>query len=540
VSLSEPIARRIEVGIALVVLAALLLYWLAWAVIGPVTNVDAQIYNLTRLWVIDGHGLFANPFYTSTLQLVMPWSFDAVHYPFLLLRHGYALPSFACLLGIMAILYSWARERGGVADGLRACLGLLAMPMVVMQATTTKNDLVLALCLVCWIEAMRRSVSARSRASVLLAALALTFAAGSKVTGLLYAGIAAVASLWILRRTPVDLAWFVSGLAGLGILNGSLEVFVNNRVMFGDWRGDPLWYQLGRNNDGWRGWLANEIRYVTSLLDLQILSTDSLHRFALWKFSVCQTLLRVVHLQGFGFMSAPWNPMSEDHLRRLMTTLLGSDTRATYGILGALLTTAMPILLALRRRLDFPAALFLAGVASQVVVAATIGWHTGNLRYLVVPACLSWAAASLLVISDRHPWLPRAATLTLAACALFVPFSVSRSPENLAIAFRDRDALLPEVERRLMDRADAWRRNGDLPVVVTATRARTFYLYDRLGPQLIGIPDLSEDDLVKLDAVYRRGAYRIVAIKTKIDVPGVVCEAPALDDETQVCLWRRR
>ena len=94
------------------------------------TNADSQVYNLARLWVIDGDGLFFNRSYTSITQLVMPWSFEAVHYPFVRLGYGYALPSFLCLLGIMVILFTWARERGDTVDGLRACLGLLAMPMV--------------------------------------------------------------------------------------------------------------------------------------------------------------------------------------------------------------------------------------------------------------------------------------------------------------------------------------------------------------------------------------------------------------------------
>src|SRR5688500_319226 len=103
-------ARRFEVWLSCSVLITGLLYWLAWCLIAPVTNVDAQAYNLARLWVIDGDGLFFNRSYTSITQLIMPWAFDAVHYPFVRLGYGYGLPSFLCLLGIMAILFTWARE----------------------------------------------------------------------------------------------------------------------------------------------------------------------------------------------------------------------------------------------------------------------------------------------------------------------------------------------------------------------------------------------------------------------------------------------
>src|SRR5262245_23643292 len=148
--------RRIDVWLSASVLTLLVPYWLAWSWLAPVTNADAQIYHLARLWVFEADGVFFNHSYTAIPQLIMPWSFDAVHYPFLWLGHGYALPSFLSLLGMMMLAWSWAREGGGTAaDGLRACLGFLAMPTVVMQATTTKNDLILAFCLFCWIEALR-------------------------------------------------------------------------------------------------------------------------------------------------------------------------------------------------------------------------------------------------------------------------------------------------------------------------------------------------------------------------------------------------
>ena len=133
--------RRLDLWLSTCVLALLVPYWLVWSWVGPVTNGDAQVYNLARLWLVDADGLFFNRSYTAITQIVMPWSFDAVHYPFLHLRLGYALPSFVCLLGMMLLVYAWVRERGGAAaDGWRACLGFMAMPMAVMQATTTRRS----------------------------------------------------------------------------------------------------------------------------------------------------------------------------------------------------------------------------------------------------------------------------------------------------------------------------------------------------------------------------------------------------------------
>lgn len=522
------------------VLALGLLYWLAWCLVAPVTNGDSQIYNLARLWVIDGDGLFFNRSYTWSPQLVMPWSFDAVHYPFVHLGYGYALPSFLCLLGIMMILFTWARERGSAADGLRACLGLLAMPMVVVQATTTKNDLVLAFCLVCWIEALRRHAARPTRATVLLAAVALTFAAGSKLTGLLYAGVAIAVSLWFLRRRLSDVAWFIGGLTVMFVLMGSLEIYVNNLLQFGDWRGDPLLYQYNSNRDGWRGFFANELRYAAIVLDLQLLPPDLLRRVALLKFDACRHLLEALHLQGLGVMSSPWQRLSENSLLRLMTTRAGTELGSTYGIIGALLVTVGPVVVVARRRFDFPAALFLGGAAAHVLLALRLGWHPANLRYFVASACLAWAGMSLLVVSIRRRGASLGITVLVAACAVLVPFSFTRTPAELAVAFRDRDALLPGFTRQMIARAKAWKRDGELPVILTAWGAPVFHLYDQLAPNLISMPNLSEEDLVKVDEVYRRGEYRIVAIGTRLNLPGVVCEEALPPYGAQICVWRRR
>jgi hypothetical protein len=128
--------------------------------------------------------------------------------------------------------------------------------------------------------------------------------------------------------------------------------------------------------------------------------------------------------------------------------------------------TVAPVAFFVRRRFDFPAALFLGGVIVQALIAFTLGWHIGNHRYLVAAPCLSWAGASLLIVSRRVPWAALGLTVLLAICAVLGPFIVVRSPEKLALAFRDRDLLLPDFTRAMMSRARG--RERELPVVLTA------------------------------------------------------------------------
>jgi hypothetical protein len=294
--------------------------------------------------------------------------------------------------------------------------------------------------------------------------------------------------------------------------------------------------------------VANELRYGASLFDLQLLPPGLLHRFALMKFEVCQYLLRAFRLQDLGLMSLPWRPLNDNDLRRLMTTSVVNDARSTYGLVGALLMTVAPVAFFVRRRFDFPAALFLGGVIVQALIAFTLGWHIGNHRYLVAAPCLSWAGASLLIVSRRVPWVCLGVTVLVAICAVLAPFIVVRSPEKLALAFRDRDVLLPDFTRGMMSRARAWKESGELPVVLTADHALRpragqvpiYHLYEQLAPELISIPNVTDEDMINLDGVYRRGTYLVVAIGAKLKLSNITCEEGPLPYGTRICIWRRR
>jgi hypothetical protein len=46
--------------------------------------------------------------------------------------------------------------------------------------------------------------------------------------------------------------------------------------------------------------------------------------------------------------------------------------------------------------------------------------------------------------------------------------------------------------------------------------------------------------MIDLDGVYRRGAYRIVAIGAVPKLSNVVCEGASLPYGTRICIWSRR
>ena len=105
-------ARNGPVSTALwILLAAALLYWAACAVLLPVTTWDSQVYNLGRLLIAEKAGFWSNPHWFSERQVIFPWAFDAVHYPFVKLGFGEAIPSFLCFIGLLIVVYKILRDR---------------------------------------------------------------------------------------------------------------------------------------------------------------------------------------------------------------------------------------------------------------------------------------------------------------------------------------------------------------------------------------------------------------------------------------------
>src|SRR5208283_1841099 len=138
------------------IIVVIIAYWGLLAVALPVSNVDSHVYNLGRLAVAENAGFWQTSAWNSPRQVVFPWTFDAVHYPFLKIGWGSDLPSFVAFLGLLIIVFELVVPRFGSKVGLWSILTLLAMPTLMLQATTTKNDLVIAFGAGCWLYSLVR------------------------------------------------------------------------------------------------------------------------------------------------------------------------------------------------------------------------------------------------------------------------------------------------------------------------------------------------------------------------------------------------
>jgi hypothetical protein len=179
---------------------SILLYWGASALLLPVTTSDCQVYNLARLSVAERAGFWQAEAWNSIREVTYPWTFDAVHYLFLKTGWGLGIPSFIAFLGLLVIVFQLVTQKCGEYTALWSILTLLSMPTLMLQATTTKNDIAVVFGMGCWIYSLVRFQRNRNKFFLFAAALSLAFSAGSKNLALGTSLIAAIATGWILRR----------------------------------------------------------------------------------------------------------------------------------------------------------------------------------------------------------------------------------------------------------------------------------------------------------------------------------------------------
>jgi 4-amino-4-deoxy-L-arabinose transferase-like glycosyltransferase len=211
-----------------ILLIATLIYWAICAVVSPVTTWDSQVYNLGRLVIADTGGFWSNRCWFSERQVIFPWAFDAVHYPFVKAGLGESIPSFLTLIGLLVIVYNLAREWYSESFALWSCLGLISMPTLIYQATSTKNDFVMVFLVVCWFYALHRYQRERSIWLLAASGLSLGFLGGSKTSGLFFCPILLFLTLFVLRRHINAIKWFVASFVVSIILFGSIETYALN------------------------------------------------------------------------------------------------------------------------------------------------------------------------------------------------------------------------------------------------------------------------------------------------------------------------
>ena len=431
-----------KVSLALIsraLLAFLILYWAAFALVAPVTVWDSHTYNIGRIPIALEGGLFGNQGWNNDRQISLPWSFDALHLPFFWLGWGASIPSYLCFIGTLAIVWRIVDAHRGPDTATLCALAMFSMPTFIYQATSTKNDWAMVFGVACWFYCLWLHRQAPQKWLPLGMACSLAFSAGARTTGVFFLILAAPATIWILKRNRRDALQFSVGLIVALVLWGSVETYINTALVYGHPFGPKAQVERDTNRDGVRGALANGIRYAFGAVNFGVDQRGSgfLRR-------ACAGALRITGLHDVGYRGMPRG--YDDSNFTLLKT--GQETGSDFGVVG-FLSFVGSVWIVLRGSWRTPEwRLAASGFVCLGILCTIIAWMPWNFRYLLLPFLL-FLLAFLLSVStyfERKPWLRWLALLVILHGVFLYPIgSFNKAPRDLwASIFHRDDATFKE------------------------------------------------------------------------------------------------
>jgi hypothetical protein len=442
---------------------SILLYWGVCALLLPVTTSDCQVYNLARLSIAEREGFWQADAWNSIREVIYPWVFDAVHYPLLKAGWGFGLPSYLAFLGLLLIVYQLVTPRYGKHAALWSILTLLSMPTLMLQATTTKNDLIIVFGVGCWIFSLVRFRRNRNTFFLFTAALSLAFIAGSKNIALGTCAIAAVVTGWLLRRDFRHLLWFGFFLGPLLLVFGSFETYVLSWRLYRDLVGPKQFVTDQLNTDGLRGASANFLRYYAANISTGVDGIDCHSGFANFLEQKCRTLLGWLGLQDAG-CRRDYNDATLPFLKD------GFDSGFDFGVVGWMALFVSSCLLWKPNFRDLRWALSAAGFLAMLPVCYMIAWTPWNVRYFCLSFTLFGIVLALLGfgVPGKNSWLQLSLGVVVIWSAVSLPLHCGqRRPFDLwnalfareGVSLRQRSEMMPvynDVLSLRANRADRW------------------------------------------------------------------------------------
>lgn len=218
----SPQARAVA-ALATVVGASVLLELVLALAVAP-NNFDSMTYHLSRAaYWLQFHTIEQFPEATAR-QGTFPPNAEILSAWTMMLTKGdrfAQLVQWAAMLGTAGSVYCWARMLAwGRQAALFAALVFAMVPLVVLQASSTQNDLVVTAFLIAGALFLYRGITDQQRGELVVGAVAVALAVGTKTTALFMlpgiALLALAASRWRLRPLVVPTALVLCGVVLLG------------------------------------------------------------------------------------------------------------------------------------------------------------------------------------------------------------------------------------------------------------------------------------------------------------------------------------
>jgi 4-amino-4-deoxy-L-arabinose transferase-like glycosyltransferase len=336
-------------------------------------NWDSLSYHLSRAaYWLEYHSVGQFPG-GSRFQLPPPPNAEMLDAWTMSLSHGdhlAALVQWTALLGIGAVVFSGSRLLGfRIHAALLAALLVMTMPLPIMEATTTQNDLVVAFFVGAAALFGVRGIRDRNTGDLVIGGLALGLAVGTKGTALMAGPALAIifgAALWRYRparRVVLDGCLVaLAGVLALGTYNYALNL-EHTGTVFGGFtdgleRSDPF--------------PVNSLRNMWSFVDLPALGNgiaEPVHRVAT---TVFPDSVEVSRPYANRFALEPDDTVNEDE--------------SAFGPTGLILLLPIVALAAVSRRMPRPQRLLAWAAISYLALFCYLIAYNSFVGRLVIPA----------------------------------------------------------------------------------------------------------------------------------------------------------
>ncbi len=264
--------------LSLSILSILWIYLFLMAVILPPFNWDSMSYNLSRIFLFQQEkSLFLTNVSTERLA-VFPVGADILHHSLLRFYtdYGIAIFSFIAYLIICFGTYALSRRYAKPQHSLTATFIIASLSELVLQSTSTKNDIWTAsVAVICFI-LIHRILTSINIEDLVLLPITLAFGISCKTTFVAFGlPFTCLFSLLLLKKYQWKYLLKILSQYNLYFLLSILPIlvffplfhFYHNYIHFGSWQGSEWFVSHHKHSDGIIGTTGNIVRYLLQSID---------------------------------------------------------------------------------------------------------------------------------------------------------------------------------------------------------------------------------------------------------------------------------
>ncbi|MDJ0901077.1 MAG: glycosyltransferase family 39 protein [Xenococcus sp. MO_188.B8] len=385
-----------------VIITTVWTYLALQAILLPPANLDSMTYNLARVLLFQQEKSIFLTQVSSVRQAVFPLGSDILHHSFLRFYtdYGIGIFSFLAYLAIAFGTYALARRYASRKYSLIATLIIISLPELVLQSTSTKNDIFTAATAIFCLIICHRIITNIKVKDLLLLPIAISFGVSCKTTFIAFAFpfICCFFLLVLKKYSFLHLSSIIQKnklkfcliLLPISIFLPILT-YLHSHSQFGTWSGPIRMVETFQHADGLKGALANLVRYLFQSMDFLELSNSIP---IIGEENISQILLKVYNIifdPLFDQNGVIGQNGVQQHFNYSIDFMIHED-RSWFGPLGFLIVIPSIFYCLIKGNL------FLSGLALNLliysfIVSYKIVWMPPNNRFFT----LFFASSGVLV-----------------------------------------------------------------------------------------------------------------------------------------------